>query len=97
MLHGELFGDCGDIGCLMKTESGANIIVVDLDDKEFVCLADFCKPIFLWEYCLNLNCSFVGRLWILHGDTIDIQKDQNAIMAKVEVGINWRLCEPKRE
>ena len=47
MLHGELFGDCGDIGCLMKTESGANIIVVDLDDKEFVCLADFCKPIFL--------------------------------------------------
>jgi len=87
MLHVESLENRGDEGLLAKTD--AVIIAVDLDAEELPCWTEVRDLVFLRELRLDLDRCFGGRLrtGVHHGDVIDVQKDENAIAADIEVRI----------
>jgi len=87
ILHVELLENCGDEGLLAKTD--AVIIVVDLDAKELPCWTKVCDLVIFRELRLDLDRCFGGRFCtcIHHRDVINVQKDEDAIAADIEVRI----------
>ena len=64
MLHAESSQNCGDIGCLTKTDSGSNFIAEYLDGEELMYRAKVCDHVFLQEVFLDLDHYLVGHLRI---------------------------------
>jgi len=95
MLHAESSENCGDIGFLTKTDPGT--IVVFLDAEELARWAEVSDHSVLWELCLPFDCGFGSSLPIWQGDIVDIQKYQDTFTVEIEIGMGWRLCEPKWE
>jgi len=89
ILHVESLEDCGDEGLLAKTDASAVFIAVDLDAEELPCCTAVRDLVFLRELRLDLDRCFGGRLrtCVHHGDVIDVQKDENAIGADIDVRI----------
>jgi len=87
ILHVKLLKNRGDESLLPKTNASAVFIAVDLDAEESRCWIEVHDLVFLRELCLDLDCCSGGRLRmrIYHGDVIDVQKDENAIAADIEV------------
>jgi len=83
----ESLGNRGDEGLLAKTN--AVIIAVDLDAEELPCWAEVPDLVFFRQLRLDLDRCFGGRLGtrIHHGDVVDVQKDENAIVPDIEVRI----------
>jgi len=95
VLHAELSENSDDIGFLSETDPGT--IAAYFDDEELACRAEVRYLVFLSEFRFDLNRSFGGGLRISHGDIVNLQKYQNAVTGKIEVGIRKGLSEPKRE
>jgi len=89
ILHVESLVNRGDVCLLAKTDAGAVFIAVDPDAEELPCWTEVRDLVFLRELRLDLDRCFGGRLCtsIHHGDVIDVQKDENAIVADIEVRI----------
>jgi len=87
IMHVEWLENRGDEGFLAKTD--AVIIAVDLDAEELPCWTKFRDLVFLRELRRDLDRCFGGRLRtrIHQGDVIDVQKDENAIAADIDVRI----------
>ena len=87
ILHVESLENRGDEGLLAMTD--AVIIAVDLNAEELPCSTEIRNLVFFRELRLDLDLCFGGRLrtCVHHGDDIDVQKDENAIAADIEVRI----------
>ena len=87
IFHVESLENRGDEGLVAKTD--AVIIAVDLDAEELTCWIEVRDLLFFGELRFDRNCCFGGRLrtCVHPGDVIDVQKDENAIGADIEVRI----------
>jgi len=89
VLHVESLVNRGDVGLLATTDASAVFIAVDLDAEELPCWTKVRDLVLLRELRLDLDRCFGSRLrsCIHHGDVIDVQNDENAIAADIEVRI----------
>jgi len=87
ILHVESLENRGDEGLLAKTN--AVIVVVDLDAGEVPCWTMVRDLVFFGKLRFDLDRCVGGRLHMCvhHGDAIDVQKEENAIGADIDVRI----------
>jgi hypothetical protein len=91
ILHVEPLENCGDEGFQATTDGSTIFIAVDFCPEESPCSTEFHDLAFLQSLSLQLDRCFLGRLHncIHYGDIIDVQKDENAIFADMELRIGW--------
>jgi hypothetical protein len=81
----------GDEGLQAKIDASDIFIVVDLDAEELPCWTEVYTLGLLLHRRLDLDRCIGGRLSKRrhHGDDIDLQQDENAIAADMEVRTGW--------
>jgi hypothetical protein len=98
-VHVESLENCGGEGLLANTDARAVFIAVDLDAKDLPCCTKVHDLVILRKHRLDLHCCVGGTLHmnIHHEDVINVQNDENAIAADIEVRIGLCLCESEEE